>query len=236
MTGSEKTINTGKPVAFARMSCKKNKRVGNDAKSSRDGRRECRERIPMSKRFTAVNALLVSTTRTKKGGFAKVKFQLTPKVTKALEWPEMPEGTAEWCPDVDELQAELVEFTPNNDEMKSKATSINANTIGDFIVVRKKKKAGKNSVRADKVITEVICTIKFSDPIGCANLEQYILGAARSEMLVVYTPQAVQEEMPLVTEEQQQAVLDMPEGEGEKPEPERKPKRGRILFQEPEDN
>ena len=58
----------------------------------------------MSKRFTAVNTLLVSATRNKNGGFAKVKFQLTAKVTKALEWPEMPEGTAEWCPDVDELK------------------------------------------------------------------------------------------------------------------------------------
>jgi hypothetical protein len=169
----------------------------------------------MTKRFTAVNALLVSVSRNKKGGFAKVRFQLTAKVTKSLEWPEMPEGTAEWCPDVDELTAELVEFTPNNEEMKSKATSINPSSIGDFIVVRKKKKTGKNSVKASKVITEVICTIRFQDPLGCAKLEQYILGAARSEMLVVYTPQPVQDEIPLVSEEeQQQAVLEMPPEEG----------------------
>src|SRR5579863_6354783 len=104
----------------------------------------------MSKRFTAVNALLVSTTSDKNGGRAKVKFQLTAKVTKALEWPEMPEGTAEWCPDVDELKSSLVEFTPNNDELKHAATSVDASSIGDFIVVRKKKKSGKNSVKADK--------------------------------------------------------------------------------------
>lgn len=167
----------------------------------------------MSKRFIAVNALLVSTSRTKKGGFAKVKFQLTAKVTEALDWPEMPEGTAEWCPEVEELQAEIVKFKPNNEEMASKATTINATSIGDFVVVRKKKKSGKNSVKANKVITEVICTIKFADPIGCAKLEQYILGAARSEMLVVYTPQPVQEEIPLeTTAEQRQAVLEMPNG------------------------
>jgi hypothetical protein len=150
----------------------------------------------MSKRLTAVNTLLVSATRDKKGGHAKVKFQLTSKVTKALEWPEMPEGTAEWCPDVDELKASLVEFTPNNEELRDKATSIDATSIGDFIVVRKKKKAGKNSVKADKTITEVICVIRFSDPTGCAKLEQYMLSAARSEMLVVYTPQPTQDVLP----------------------------------------
>ena len=49
----------------------------------------------MAKHFTAVNTLLVSTIRTKKGGFARVSFSLTSKITKALDWPEMPDGTAE---------------------------------------------------------------------------------------------------------------------------------------------
>ena len=182
----------------------------------------------MSKRFVAVNALLVSCTRNKDGGRAKVKFQLTAKVTKALDWPEMPEGTAEWCPDVDELKSSLVEFTPDNEELKHAAMSVDASTIGDFIVVRKKKKAGKNSVKAGKTITEVICTIRFADPTGCAKLEQYIQSAARSEMLVVYTPQPTQDElpgtrvdvqtgevdgaqMPLATQEQIDAVNEIPE-------------------------
>lgn len=185
------------------------------------------------KRFTAVNTLLVSTSRTKKGGFAKVKFQLTAKVTAALEWPEMPEGTAEWCPDVDEVLSDLIEFTPNNSELARFAVSIDASSIGDFIVVRKRKKAGKNSVRADKLITEVIAIIKFTDPTGCAKLEQYMQSAARSEMLVVYTPQPSQDELPgtrvdmspsdsqaslpMATEEQRERVQEMEPGEGERP-------------------
>lgn len=183
------------------------------------------------KRFTAVNTLLVSTSRTKKGGFAKVKFQLTPKVTAALDWPEMPEGTAEWCPDVDELLSDLIELTPNNPELLKNATSTDANSIGDFIVIRKRKKAGKNSVRADKLVTEVIATIKFTDPTGCGKLEQYMQSAARSEMLVVYTPQPAQDELPgtridmspadpmlpFPTPEQRKAVFEMEPGEGERP-------------------
>ena len=148
------------------------------------------------KRFTAVNALLISARRTAKGGFAKVKFQLTAKVTKSLDWPEMPEGTAEWTPDVDELRCSMIELTPNNEELRHAAVSIDAESSGDFQVQRKKKKAGKNSVKADKTITEVICTVRFSDPCGCAKLEQYLQRAARSEMLVCYTPQPVQDELP----------------------------------------
>ena len=142
----------------------------------------------MSKLFTAQNALLVSTRRDKNGGHAKLKFQLTKRVTDALDWPEMPEGTAEWIPDVDELQATLIELTPNNEELKKFSVSIDVQSIDDFVIVRKKKKVGKNFVKAGKVITEVICKVHFADPKGCAKLEQYIQSAARSEMLVVYTP------------------------------------------------
>lgn len=148
------------------------------------------------KRFTAVNTLLVSTKRTKKGGFASVKFQLTPKITKALEWPEMPEGTAEWCPDVDELAAQTIEFVPNNPELNHNAVSVEATSIGDFVVVRKRLNEGKNSQLAQKTITEVLCLIKFQDPTGCAKLEQYMQGAKRSEMHVSYTPQPKQDELP----------------------------------------
>jgi hypothetical protein len=150
----------------------------------------------MSKRFTAVNALLISVLRNKNNGYAKIKFQLTAKITKALEWPEMPEGTAEWIPDVDELKASLIELTPNNDELRAKSVSVDCLTIGDFVVQRKAKKDGPNAVKGEKKITEVHCKVTFSDPCGCAKLEQYLQSAARSEMLVCYTPQPVQGELP----------------------------------------
>ena len=178
------------------------------------------------KHFTAVNTLLMSTKRTpKKGGEAKVKFQLAAKISAALEWPEMPDGTAEWCPDVAELKAGNIEFIPNNPEVSHNATSIDADSIGDFVVVRKQQKEGKNSKHAAKTLTEVLCTIKFSDPTGCAKLEQYMQGAKRSEMRVSYTPQPKQEDLPgtrvdmtpdssqlpLATQEQIDAVNEIPE-------------------------
>jgi hypothetical protein len=180
----------------------------------------------MSKKLKCVNALITSMGRKKTGGWAKVKFQLTAAVTNSLDWPEMPEGTAEWVPDVDELQATVVEFTPNKEGLGAQAVcELEASSIGDFMVQRKKKKAGKNSIKADKTITEVICTIRFTDAIGCAKIEEYMQRAARSEMLVIYTPQPVQGELDgtrvdvvsgevHATEEQRQAVLEMPLDEG----------------------
>jgi hypothetical protein len=181
----------------------------------------------MSKRFTAVNALLVSCTRTKDGGKAKVKFQLTEKVRKSLDWPEMPDIVGEWSPDYAELKATVIEFTPNNEELKHHATSVDAASIGDFQIQRKHKKSGKNAVKAEKIITQVICTVKFGDPTGCAKLEQYLQNAARSEMLVVYTPQPQQDELPgtrvdmtpedsqlpLATAEQREVVAEIPDGD-----------------------
>ena len=147
------------------------------------------------KKLKAINALLVETKRNKKGGFAKIKFQLTAAVTKALDWPDMPEGTAEWTPDVDTLQARTLELTPNDITQKAHAVTMDITSIGDFMIQRKKKKSGKNSVKADKVITEVVCNVKFSAETGCAMLEQYILSAGRSEMLLVYEPAPVQGEL-----------------------------------------
>ena len=97
---------------------------------------------------------------------------------------------------VAELAAQNIEFVPNNPELNHNAVSVEAQSIGDFVVVRKKKKEGKNSVKADKVITEVLCLIRFQDPTGCAKLEQYMQGAKRSEMRVSYTPQPQQDELP----------------------------------------
>lgn len=149
------------------------------------------------KHFTAVNTLLVSLARTpKKGGLAKVKFQFTAKIQAALDWPDVDDRTGEWCPTIDQIAAQTIELVPNNPEVSHNKISLDVVSIGDFVVVRKSKKEGKNSAKATKSITEVLCTIKFVDPTGCMKLEQFMQGAKRSEMRVTYTPQPAQDELP----------------------------------------
>lgn len=150
----------------------------------------------MSKRFTARNTLLREVKRTSKGGTCKFTFPLTPRIAKSLGWPELPDGTKGWSPEDSELNATLIELTPNNEELKHHAMTLDSNHMGDFQIIRKAKKKGKDSVKSAEKITEVLCTVTFVDPEGAGKLERYIQSAARSEMLVCYEPQAVQEELP----------------------------------------
>jgi hypothetical protein len=151
----------------------------------------------MGKRLIARNTLLRSVSRTPKtGGKAKFTFPLTPKIARGLGWPELPDGTKGWSPEDSELSATLIELKPNNEELKAVSCVIDCQHMGDFQIICKAKKKGKDSVKGSEKITEVMCTVTFGDPLGCAKLEAYMLSAARSEMLVVYNPQPLQDELP----------------------------------------
>lgn len=181
----------------------------------------------MSLTLTAPNTLLREVKRNRKGGTAKLTFPLTAKIAKSLEWPELPEGTKGWTPEDAELRAKTIELTPNNDELLKHAMQLDCTLLGSFQIIRKQKKAGKDSVKSAERITEVLCTVEFADPNGCAKLEQYLQNAARSKMRVVYDPPEVQEELPgaktpqddrqgLLSDEARAAVEEMPTGELEK--------------------
>lgn len=153
----------------------------------------------------------------------------------------MPEGTKGWSPDDSDLTATIIELVPNNEELQAHAMTLDATGCGDFSVVHKESKKGKDSVKAGTVIVEVSCTVTFADPMGAAKLEAYMLSAARSEMTVTYTPQAVQDElpgtrvemgaddkqMPLATPEQREAVEGIEDGTIAEAVEEARRKRGR---------
>lgn len=175
-------------------------------------------------KVTAVNMIMKSIGRKDaKEAYAKVRFQLTQKIIEAWEWPEVPEQISEWTPEINELRCHFIEVTPNNSELHSHKLRIEAATIGDFQIQRKKKKEGKNSRKAQKTITFVLCTVKFHLATALATLESYKVNANKNaEMLICYDLPAEQIEMsegPKATEEQRQAVLDMAAGEGNKPAP-----------------
>ncbi len=148
------------------------------------------------KRFIATNTLLREVKRNRKGGTAKLTFPLTKTITKQLGWPELPEGTKGWSPDDSELDATIIELTPNNEELAKHSMTLDTSSLGSFAVIHKENKKGKDSVKAKERIVEVTCTVSFTDPLGCAKLEQYLQSAARSKMYVSYEPQPQQEELP----------------------------------------
>ena len=175
----------------------------------------------MSKKVIAVNTVMKGIGRKDaKEAWAKVRFQLTSKIIQAFEWPDIPEQVGEWSPEINELQCHFIELIPNNSELAAHKLRIEAATIGDFQIQKKKKKEGKNSRKAQKTATFVLCTIKFNIPTALATLESYKVHANKNaEMLIAYDLPAEQVEMsddPQATEEQRQAVLEMPAGEGNK--------------------
>lgn len=175
----------------------------------------------MNEKVTAVNTIMKGIGRKDaKEAWCKVRFQLTTKIIEAFEWPEVPEQISEWTPEINELRCHFIELTPNNSELHNHKLRIEAATIGDFQIQRKKAKEGKNSRKAQKTITFVLCTIKFHLATALATLESYKVNANKNaEMLICYSLPAEQVEMgaPRATEEQRQAVLDMPPDEGNRP-------------------
>lgn len=167
--------------------------------------------------LTCTNALLREVKITRKAVIAKFTFPLTKKVAAALGWPDLPEHTRGWTPENSVLKASLIELKPNNDDLFADlATTVECSEIGDFQVIRKEDKNGKDSVKAKSRITEVFCSITISDETGAAKLEQY-MKAKRSEMRITYDPTPEGEgervdapgadsQLPLATAEQREAI------------------------------
>lgn len=181
----------------------------------------------MSQKVTAVNCIMKAIGRKDaKEAYAKFKFQMTSAIRDAFEWPEI-SGASEWEPEApnDQFRCHFIEVNPNNPELKTHALRLDAATIGDFQIQTKAKKEGKNAVKAQKRIVDVLCTVRFQGPSALAMLEAYKVNANKnSEMLIAYDPAPLQGEIDgtrvdivsgevHATKEQRQAVLEMPIGE-----------------------
>lgn len=147
---------------------------------------------------TAVNCIMKGIGRKDaKEAYAKFKFLMTTAVRKAFEWPDV-SGTAEWTPDApnDLFRCHFIELLPNAPELKNKVLRLDAATIGDFQIQTKAKKEGKNSVKAQKRVVDVLCTVKFNGEDSLAFLEAYKVGANKnSEMLISFDPAPTQSEL-----------------------------------------
>ncbi len=150
----------------------------------------------MSRKFTATQTSLISIGRNSKGGTAHLVFILNGRLAKSLDWPDMPEGTGEWTPEVSSYQATTLELTPNADGLKKFAVEIETTKINGFQVQRKSEKQGKNARKAAKKKTEVSCTIHFNQEDGCAKLERFLQSGGPCSMTVTYVDAPVQDELP----------------------------------------
>ena len=149
--------------------------------------------------LTCVNTLLREVKITRKAVIAKFTFPLNAKVSSALGWPDIPDKTRGWTPEDSVLKARLIELKPNNEDLFADlATAVECSGIGDFQIIRKEEKSGKDSVKSKERVTEVFCSVTLSDPTGSAKLERY-MSAKRSEMRITSLPQRDSENSPRST-------------------------------------
>jgi len=178
----------------------------------------------MSIKLKCVNVIMKGIGRKDaKEAYANFKFQLTSKVIELFEWPDI-SGASEWTPEAphDQFRCHWIEITPNSSELASHAMKLDAATIGDFQIQKKAKKEGKNSQKAQKSVTDVLCRVRFNDPTALASLESFKVNANKnSEMLIAFDQAPEQGEIDgtrvdvvsgevHATKEQQQAVLEIP--------------------------
>jgi hypothetical protein len=164
-----------------------------------------------------------------KEAYANFKFQLTSSIVEAFEWPDI-SGVSEWEPEApnDQFRCHYIELKPNSSELAAHTVRIEASTIGDFQIQKKQKKEGKNAVKAQEVVIDVLCKVRFNAPTALATLESFKVHANKnSEMTIAYDQATQQGEIDgtrvdvisgevHATKEQRQAVLEMPAGEGNK--------------------
>lgn len=147
---------------------------------------------------TAVNCLMRGIGRKDaKEAYAKFKFHMTSAIRKAFKWPEIT-GASEWEPEAphDSFRCHFIELVPNAPELKNKSLQLDAATISDFQIQTKAKKEGKNAIKAQKRVVDVLCTVRFHGEDALAFLEAYKVGANKnSEMLISFDPPPTQSEL-----------------------------------------
>lgn len=186
----------------------------------------------MSLKVTAVNCIMKGIGRKdSKESYAKLKFQMTSAIREAFEWNDI-SGASEWEPEApnDQFRCHFIELMPNNPELKKFALRIDAATIGDFQIQTKAKKEGKNAVKAQKRVVDVLCTVRFHGADSLAFLETYKVNANKnSEMVISYDPAPQQGEFDgtrvvphtgeVIDGRKNQGVLQMPAVDENAPEP-----------------
>lgn len=180
----------------------------------------------MSKKITFSGVRLLGFSRNaKKGGVARFRASVTPGVCEAMDWPEADERLGSCKPDGD-LAATHCEMIPKDKELRQWSFEIVSQRVHGFEVIRRELEGKQGKGYRHELQFDMV----FGDPIGCAKLEVFLLnaGTAKCGLVVSYKPPATQDElpgtrvdvqtgevdgqMPLATQEQQDAVSEIPDG------------------------
>lgn len=160
----------------------------------------------MAQTLTFSKVVIKKFDRDPAGGTVTISASPTKTVAKAMKWEELP-GWQKSGMAVGKLAATSVEFIPVLNDLAKHQFELATVAVRDFEFVRIEIKKGKGANKSKAFRTELHCKIDFNDQNGAKKLESYFQSVPESSMKVTYEKEAEQDELPMATEDQKQAVI-----------------------------
>lgn len=142
-------------------------------------------------KLTFTSAQLLGFSRDASGGTATFSSTLNTNVEKAMGWTDIP-SCATGATLEGELAASIIQLIPNDSELRRHEIQLDVARVNKFKVVRLELEGTRQVGHRQ----ELRFTVQFSDVKGARKLEEYILTCGKSKVVVSYTKQAVQEDLP----------------------------------------
>lgn len=142
-------------------------------------------------KLTFTSAQLLGFSRDASGGIATFSSSLNSHVEKAMGWTDIP-ACATGATLEGELAASIIQLIPNDGELRRHEVQLDVARVNKFKVVRLELEGTRQVGHRQ----ELRFTVQFSDVKGARKLEEYILTCGKSKVVVSYTKQAVQADLP----------------------------------------
>lgn len=143
--------------------------------------------------------------RTHKGGAAQFSSSLTDALRSKLDLEDLPDYLTEGKSSERELVASQIILRSKDGDLAQYEIIVQAQRVHKFELVRLEREGTKGKGTR----TELRFIVKFNDPTGCAFLEEYMVkaGDSKGTLVVSYTAQPEQEELPIADPEAMQRTL-----------------------------
>lgn len=142
-------------------------------------------------KLTFTSAQLLSFTRDAKGGTATFSSSMNGNVERAMGWTDIP-SCATGANLEGELSASIIQLVPEDQPLRRHEMQLDVSRVNSFQVVRRELEGTRQKGHRH----ELRFKVHYSDVKGARKLEEYILTCGKSKVVVSYTKQAVQEDLP----------------------------------------
>jgi len=115
----------------------------------------------------------------------KLTFPLTQKVAAKFGWPELPEITKKWSPDIKPITANFIDFTPADPSLASRAFKLECHGHMTNVEVICKAAKGKDARKTGQKEMAVNLAVGFADE-NLTQLVSYMKSTVKSSIVLDY--------------------------------------------------